>query len=116
MTHIVTEIFDEKKDAEIIAWFNEFYIPVKVNKAAQQEKKRRKRKAQSEDVPESEQSGEPEYEEVIKRDPLFERSLTQYTRFLDMVPERALLAAAKDAVHRLANDIKDPNTHEGHLN
>jgi hypothetical protein len=109
ITKIVMDLFqcadpvDEEQAKLVIEWFDKYYVPKKVNKAKEKEKDK-EAKAKNEIAAD---------EEIIVTDAQFERASRQYLEFLDLIPEFALKAAAQDAVHRLADEIKDPKTHNG---
>lgn len=46
----------------------------------------------------------------VKEDKIYIAALNCYRNTLDLIPERALLTAAQDAVHDLATKISDPAT------
>lgn len=103
LTKIAMDLYSE--DAIVMEWFRKHYIPVKIagNKI---DKRKRKPKAGEDDA------DDVEFEalEVIHTDKQFERAISIYKNFLNLIPQYAMLQAAQTAVHNLSERIASPNT------
>lgn len=106
LTKIVMELFncpdpvDPVQAKDVVEWFNHYYVPKKVNKKKEEENEKK-----NETV---------EEEAIVITDANFERAARQYFDFLELIPEQDMLSAAQDAVHRLADKIRDPNNKNAH--